>query len=180
MFNLLPENLKNKIKKDYNLRRAVVVFAFIIFLGATFLVFLFPSWIVSIYKEEQFSLQAKNSNQSTLEGDVNVVALNIKKINSELRTVDTAFGNRKVIPTINIILSKKTKSISIKELTYKSEDPTNVTVFIEGVSATRGSLLAFVKSLEETKAFKAVNLPISNFAKDKDIAFSINLILETK
>lgn len=180
MFNLLPENLKDKINKDYNLRRAVVVFAFLIFLGATFLVFLFPSWIVSIYKEEQISLQAKNNSQSTLEADVNVVALNIKKINSELRTVDTAFGNRKVVPVIDTILSKKTKSISIKELTYKSEDPSQVTVYIEGISATRNALSTFVKNLQETKVFKAVNLPISNFAKDKDITFSINLVIDPK
>lgn len=178
MFNLLPENLKSRIKSEYNLRRIIVICYFVIFIGATFLVFLFPSWIISLYKEKEISLQAEKNNQSTLEADVQVVSTNIKKINLELRTVNTSLDYKKVIPLIDTILSQRTNTIKINELTYTGEDVSNTTMFIEGISATRGALSTFVKKLEDTKLFKSVNLPISNFAKERDINFSITLTLE--
>lgn len=174
MFNLLPDHLKEKIKSEYNIRRIIVVFIFLIFIGAVSLVFMFPSWIVSFYKEKDISSQVE-STQSSLEADVATFAATIKQINAELKTIDTTLAYKKVIPVINTVLSQKTSSIQINGINFESDDSATASVFIEGVSATRGALLAFVKSLEETKSFKTVDLPISNFAKEKNISFSLNL-----
>ena len=180
MFNLLPESLKTEIKKEYHLRRAVVVFAFLVFIGGTFLIFLFPSWIISFYKEKQISQQAEQNNQASLLTEVGEVNTNIKNINLELQTINASLEYKKIIPFINSVLLKKTRSITLNEITYNSSDPQNSTILIEGVSSTRNSLLAFVKSLEDSQAFKKVDLPISNFAKDRNINFSISLTIAPK
>lgn len=178
MFNLLPENIKNKIRKEYFLRRVMVVFMFLIFIGAAFLIFLFPSWIVSVYKERGLSSQAESTNQSSLIAEMKEITSDVNKINAELKTIDESLEYKKIVPFINIILSKRARSIYINELTYTSDGPKKATIKLEGISSTRVSLLSFVKSLEETKSFKVVDLPISNFAKDRNINFSISLTIE--
>ena len=178
MFNLLPESIKNEIRKEYNFRRMVTVFIFLIFIGATMLVFVFPSWIVSVYKEKQINLQAQETNQAESVAKIKAVSAEINKINAELKTIDTALEYKKVLPILNTILSKRPSAILVNEITYDSKGPTSAVVLLEGVSATRGSLLTFVKSLEDSNSFKSVDLPISNFAKDKNIFFSLTLTIE--
>ena len=73
------------------------------------------------------------------------------------------------------LLSKKTKDIYIKELAYTSLGETKAKITLVGTGATRESLVFFVKKLEESKFFEKVDLPISNFTRDRDINFSINL-----
>ena len=52
---------------------------------------------------------------------------------------------------------------------------TSSTVAVSGISYNREALVSFVKSLEASKVFKNVDLPISNFTKDRDIKFTFRM-----
>jgi len=66
MFNLLPQNLKQKIKSEYALRRMVVILSFVIFLQVSSIVFTLPLWFISGFKEKEAVLQKKYMDNSTL------------------------------------------------------------------------------------------------------------------
>ena len=175
MFNLIPESLKEKIKTEYRLRRLILVFIFALFIQATFLIFLYPSWLISSQKENEMVLQTEKMNQSQLTSNISSTTNFIKSLNAKLSIMDSTFEYPQVVPIVNIILSKKTGSIHIDEFSYTTVSNATSTLTLGGVSNTRESLVSFVRDLKDSGKFKVVDLPISNLAKNKDISFLINL-----
>ncbi|MBU3668780.1 MAG: hypothetical protein FGM57_02315 [Candidatus Taylorbacteria bacterium] len=51
------------------------------------------------------------------------------------------------------------------------------TIDISGVASTRVALSLFSETLKKDKVFKSVFIPISSFAKDKNIAFTVKLTI---
>ena len=175
MFNSLPNYLKEKVRSEYHLRLFVVVLSFIILLQISFLIFLFPSWLISLYKENEVISQVKKSDKLSLDSEIEVINSTVESINTKLTTINSTLEYPKVIRLMDGILSKKTKDIYIKELAYTSLGETKARINLVGTGATRESLVFFVKKLEESRFFEKVDLPISNFTRDRNINFSINL-----
>ena len=140
-----------------------------------FLVFLYPSWLVSFQKENEVVLETEKMNQSQLVSNISSTTNFIKSLNLKLSIMNSALEYPKVLPIVNVILSKKTGSIHIDQFFYNTVSNATSTLTLGGVSNTRESLVSFVKNLKDSGRFKAVNLPISNLAKDKNINFLINL-----
>lgn len=173
MFNLLPNNLKEKVRSEYNLRLLVTVFISILFIQISFLIFLSPTWFVSLNKEKEIVLQSEKANKSSLDLKVDTINSQIKLINKKLEIINSTLEYPAVVPVIDDILSRKTNSINIEELMYETSDKKLAKVTIRGTSDTRDSLVNFVKKLEESDILSEVDLPISNLTKDKNIDFSL-------
>ena len=178
MFNLLPNDLKQRIRSEYNLHLIVVALASVLFLQISFFIFLLPSWFISIAKEKDVVLQVATINKFLVDSKIEPIVSTIDMINTKLDTINSVLEYPKVTPFIDSIVSRKTKDILINEIFYTSSGKTTGVLSLSGNSSTRESLVLFVKKLEETKLFENVDLPISNFAKDKDIKFSINMTIK--
>ena len=177
MFNLLPDILKNKVKVAYHSRLFITILVFFIFIQISFLIFLFPSWLASIYKEKEMIAQREEQANSPLTKDANPIASVIKNTNDRLKILNTVMRYPEVLPLFNSIIENKTPSISITTIDYFSTSQSASSISISGVSSTRESLVSFSNKLKESKLFKLVDLPVSNFTKDKNIVFSMNLII---
>lgn len=179
MFNLLPNNLKEKVRSEYYLRLFVVIFVSVFLIQIFFLIFLSPTWFVSLNKEQEIVLQSEKANTSSLDQKVETTNKQIKSINKKLEIINSRLEYPRAIPVIDDILSRKTESITIKELMYETSDKKSGKVTLKGTSDTRDSLVSFVKDLEESDILEQVDLPISNLTKDKNIEFSlvINVVL---
>ncbi|MDQ5969323.1 MAG: hypothetical protein QG579_480 [Patescibacteria group bacterium] len=179
MFNLLPNNLKEKVRSEYYLRLFVVIFVSVFLIQIFFLIFLSPTWFVSLNKEQEIVLQSEKANTSSLDQKVETTNKQIKSINKKLEIINSRLEYPRAIPVIDDILSRKTESITIKELMYETSDKKSGKVTLKGTSDTRDSLVSFVKNLEESDILEQVDLPISNLTKDKNIEFSlvINVVL---
>ena len=175
MFNLLPDNLRIKIKLDYNHRRLVTVLIFMIITQASFLVFIFPTWITSFYKEKEVSGQLQKNNNTGPYSNIDTVTPIIKSINSKLNVLNNTLEYPKLLPYINIVLAQRNSSIHINQISFTSLGANTGTLSLNGISSSRESLVSFVKSLNDTNKFKSVDSPISNFAKEKNISFSVVL-----
>lgn len=173
MFNLLPNNLKEKVRSEYHLRLFVTIFIFIIIIQISFLIFLSPTWFMSLNKEQEIISQSERANKTLLDAKVETINKQIKSINEKLGIINSKLEYPKVIPVVDEILSRKTNSINIKELMYEMSDEKSAKIILKGTSDTRDSLVNFVKSLEESELLSEVDLPISNLTKDKNIEFSL-------
>lgn len=180
MFNVLPEKLKKKIKSGYRLRLSIVIVLTIFIIQISFLVLIFPSWLSSLYKEREMLVQAENSNRATLDSNIETINSTIKAVNTRMMIINSAMKYPKVVPFIDSVLSEKSKSISINEIIYISSGENSGKIILAGTSASRDSLVLFVKKLEETKLFKKIDLPISNLTKVTNINFTIELIISTQ
>jgi hypothetical protein len=175
MFNVLPDNLKEKIKKQYRLRRLVVVLIFVLFVQISFLIFLFPSWIMSEYKERDSLDQINFQNSSVISQNTDAVLQTINDTNTAIDVINTAFKYPKVVPLFDAVISAKSKSISLRQLTYSAEGTSTASLSLEGIAATRQDLVSFVENLQKSGSFANVVSPVSNLEKDRDIDFSVSL-----
>src|SRR3989344_943069 len=114
MFNLLPKNLKEKIKTEYKLRKITVILIFIICLQLSFLIFLTPSWLISFYKEKEVTSQSEEIKKHLSDSSLSEVIVTIRGINTKLNIINSVLKYPKIVPFINTILSKKTSSIKLE------------------------------------------------------------------
>ncbi|MEI8338095.1 MAG: hypothetical protein WCF92_03040 [bacterium] len=172
MFSLLPEQYRKKLQLEYRIRLAIVSLLGFIALSIVTGVLIFPTYIrVSVENqiladqklnlEKQIALQVGKDSS----GDIK----NIKQ-NINIASLD----KRSVILAINTVT--KVQSIDIKLInflyTYNSKLSTLV---IDGFATDRQSLQLFKKNLSAEPLFSGVELPLSDYAKDSNIPFSINL-----
>jgi len=177
MFNLLPQNLKQKIKSEYALRRMVVILSFVIFLQVSSIVFTLPLWFISGFKEKEAVLQKKYMDNSTLFKNTDSISDIVFDTNAKLRVINNVLSYPKFRPLVDIIIQSKSENIYISGINYKYTDVTTANIVIIGIANKREDLVAFVKTLEGTKVFQTVNLPVGNLAQDKNINFSIEISL---
>lgn len=177
MFNVLPENLKMQIKKEYRLRLLIVIFICIIFVLSSLLIFMLPPWVISSYKEWDVSSRVSNVSKSLSASNANAISAVVSSTNLKLNIINNTLQYPEITPIINVILINKTSGITIREFLYTSPNPQEGSITINGVANSREALVRFSKTLEQTKVFKTVDLPVSNLAKGKNIEFSVNLTI---
>ena len=178
MINLLSPIEKKKILKEYHLRLTIVVMVFVILIQVSFLIFLFPSWLVSFYKEKDFSSQSDELNKSLSTLDISSTTSFIKSFNTKIGIINDSLEYPKFVPILDDVLAKKTGAIRITGMYYTVNSINSGTLTLEGIGDTRESLVSFSDSLKTIGYFKKVDLPISNLAKDKNIDFTISINIE--
>lgn len=185
MINLIPQAEKKKMRKNFYYRLVVLLLitgSFSLFIA---LVAIVPSYFTVAVKknivDEKLDVQKKEPvplpDQKTL--------LIIKDLNSKLDLVEGIQKNKFSLSekVVNAVILKKIPGIKITDISYENNssqgrDPkkSSEKVSIQGSAVSREALLLFRKALEDSPAFKQVDLPISNFVKGSDIRFYLNLI----
>ncbi len=178
MFNLLPENIRRVITIEYRMRLFIIVIVFIIALEGSLLIFLFPSWLNSYYKEKDVAGRTEDLNDSLSTLDINTTTSFIKSVNNTLKILDDNLEYPKFVPVLDNLLSKKSSSIRLSGINYNVDTRNAGKIVLTGVGASRESLVSFSDRLKGIDYLKKVDLPISNLAKDKDINFTISITLE--
>jgi len=179
MFNLLPEEQKKIIYKEYRQRLLIPISFFLGICGMVVFFVLSPSLFVVNLKHA--SLVEK---QTKLESE-NPELLNIKELESEIEKqkakIDVINSSKGTEPVeiIEKILASITSKISIDSISLEVKE-SNVRVSLQGHSSDRESLLNFSRKIEQEKIFSEVNLPVSDLAKESDIDFSMSFVKEIK
>jgi hypothetical protein len=178
MINLIPNEEKKKITRDFYLRIITTIF---VMLGLSLLIasiLIFPTYIVSSVEEGvingKLEMQKKDitplSNQDTM-----IVINNLK---DKLSLIENIQKNKFVFSqkVINEIVLQKIPGIKITEISYQNDLKIGQKINISGKAQNRDILLAFRRALEDDTAFSKVDLPISNFIKGSNIQFYLTLI----
>lgn len=164
--------------------RLVVVFllalSFPILIGVGVML---PSYFITYVKEDLVDkkLEAQKNEPVPLP-DQKTLAV-IKDVNGKLSTIERARKNDFVFSqkVIAAILVEKIPNIKITGIAYETNIQNEESIpvrkiSIEGTAPSREILLLFRQALEDSSAFKNVDLPISNFVKGSNIQFYLSLI----
>ncbi|MFA6177707.1 MAG: hypothetical protein WC694_02325 [Candidatus Paceibacterota bacterium] len=178
MINLIPTEEKKKIVIDFYYRLAVL---FVVMLDLCILVAfvsLLPSYFISSMKHSLIVAKLENQKLEPLPtAEESSLAL-VKDINNKIILVENFEKNKfpLSVKVINAILLNKRSDIKITYISYENKGISGRKINISGVSPSREVLLLFREALENSLAFKNVNLPISNFVKGSNINFNLSLI----
>ena len=178
MINLIPNEEKKKMAKDFYFRLAVVFFVMftVSFLIAS--IAILPAYFLSLVKINEATAKLETQKKEPVLKPDQATLATIKGLSSELNLVESAKKNLYIISqkVIDEIILKKMPDIKINQIVYKNDPFNGKTINIRGTAQSRERLLLFRRALEDDVVFKKVDLPISNFIKGSNIQFYLNLI----
>lgn len=175
MLELLPDVQKKSLKKEYFLRLVVVSLLFLFVAGILFLVFLSPSYFLSVEKGKIVNQEFENIKKSNMDADDEDLQLDIKSSKEMLALLAPSANEFSIKDLIAKIINKKSSGVIIEGLSADYSKNGQYQIVIRGTSKNRELLKSFAENLRGEKEFSDVDLPISNFAKISDIDFNITL-----
>lgn len=171
MLTFLPKEYKKSIQREYLFRFLSIVFFFLAGFAVTIAVLVFPYYFfIKMQKgaSESNLVAATNASQSKdsqkLRNQLNEIKLEANRILST-----------KALPVedvVNAITALRGRGIIFTSLSYGLNTDNTVKLGISGFASDREALRAFAKRLQDEKSFSGVDVPVSNFTKDKDIGFN--------
>jgi Tfp pilus assembly protein PilN len=177
MTNLLPQTQQAVIKKEYSYRRAIVM---LFALVATVLVstgFLIPSFVLSNVKLSNIADEAQRARAvSEVQNTQNTSGATLKDVKGKLVLLKPEATEHSVQSVIDLITKDKSADIRLQNIAYsRGSDGAPGKITLNGLAKNRDSITKFASKMQSNAIFKNVDLPVSNFAKDKDIAFSMQI-----
>jgi len=173
MLNLLPEEEKKRLKREYTVRYLIVIFLAIIFTGIIYFVLAFPSYVISKLKQQELTAIIAELDRVDISKGVPVTELSLIDINKKIGDLRGTGKEVSIANIISEILNTVTSSIKINSFNYDKNF-----LMLNGMAKDRDGLTSFVKKLEENTLFTKVNLPVSNLAQEKNINFSIQISIK--
>lgn len=178
MINLIPNEEKERMTKDFYLRFITMFFVMLSVSVLIASILILPAYFFSLIGKDVVDTKLKSQeNEAISLPDKNTLMV-IKDLESKLNLIENDTKDKYIFSTkvINQIILKKISNIKITEISYQNDKQTGKKIGISGRASSREILLAFRRALEDDPAFSKVDLPISNFVKGSDIRFYLTLI----
>lgn len=175
MINLIPPDARTRITTEY-WARVVTVWLFLLAVAAVLAgAFLLPSYVLVTSQVRSFAVEAEAAKASVAHSDGTARVLVIA--GDQARLLREGEQMRRFTDLMAAVSAAAGAGIDIREYSFSRAAGVVTPVQVGGVAATRQSLAVFRDALRAEPTFAAVDLPISNFAKDRDIEFSLSLTI---
>ncbi len=176
MFNLLPQKEKQKIVKGYFIRRNIILLIFIFALGIISSISLFPSFLLSRVKIKETEESIKVIQNSPTFKEAKLLNDSLLITNMKIDALTNGLNNFFVGDILTKVIEKRGEDVRITSIAFKKGLGKDLSqIFVNGIARDRESLSYFVEELKKDKLFEKVNLPVSNFAKDSNAEFSVQI-----
>ncbi len=175
MLALLPESIKKRVLKEYLFRVFSVALFALCILGFISILTLLPYISLSQVKSEAVESRLVSIQKEAEASGSKALSQSL----SSARELLWALRTESTLPTAELfskVTSVKPRSVLLNSFAFtKSETETQLVV--DGIAKDRDALLLFVQELKKIPSFKSANVPVSNFAQEKDISFSITVLI---
>jgi hypothetical protein len=177
MTNLLPQEQQKVIAKEYKNRRTVVA---LIALACTVIVsagFLVPSFALSNVKlrEATNAAELARKRAESIGGDSTSTAT-LQGVRGKLASLAVGANTVQMTELFDRVTDQKSGDIKIGAMTLvRGVGDQEGVLTVDGLAKNRESLTALMKRLQADSTFTSVEVPVSSFAKDRDIPFSMRL-----
>jgi hypothetical protein len=179
MANLITEKQKVAVKTDYILRLLSLSLLMCSLLGVFFLAYVLP-YLFSINKKssiitEQFDIMIAEKNKEKVKSGVLQIA---DQVADQSKAVEKYVRNNfEPSRYFSKIIESKNINIQISRLTFVSGTDSKRQFLIGGISKNREGLVEFIESLKAQSGFISVETPVSDFAKDDNFPFTLNVTI---
>ena len=172
--NLLPPTELKKIRRGY-VYRLISVTCFLLALSFLLVVvFIAPSYFV--IRERQASVENSFTLLKKPVGvDEKSVTAVVRGANQKVAAL-LEIPSASFTPLLQKISKYKPSGVSVRGMIYNPKNIKTASVTVQGVAASRESLVSFINHLKTDGTFSQIDVPISNFAKGQDIDFSVSFV----
>jgi len=176
--NLLPPERQRALSREYFLRLGVVGIIF-----ATILVLIAVALLSPTYVFLSKSARAKEVHLATIESALSVageasLAARLAELSGNMTALVSLTKTQSVSAIIRSALDISRPGIVLSGFVYTPVQGKNPgTLTLSGTAATRDALRGYQLALSAAQFALAANLPVSAYAKDSNIAFTITVTL---
>jgi hypothetical protein len=176
--NLLPPERLRALALNYYIRLGVVSLASVTVLTMAAAVLLIPSYVfldnsLRVKQERLANMEAARSvtNESALTD-------RITQLSNEVGTLSALAHAHSSVQIARSILSISRTGIRISGFSYApAVGKTPGTIALRGISQTRDNLRTYQSALQSAPGVASANLPVSAYAKDSNIDFTVTVTL---
>ena len=176
--NLLPPERQRVFRRDYFLRLSVVtlfLFTVLIFVAA---ILLLPTYVFltkSGYAKEVRLASIEKTFSSSEEEELSV---QLASLSRDVATLTALVNTPSISKILLEVLAVPRPGISLNNFVYTAATGKNPgTISIYGTAVTRDVLRNYQTALTSATFVSAADLPVSAYAKDADIEFTIDVTL---
>lgn len=178
--NLLPGPRRKALRREYVYRLGVVALSLVIALTVVAASLLLPTYVFLLdsVKAKQVRLE---SIQSTLSStDEVAISARLKALSDQATALSLLAAQPSPTRLVGNALTVPRTGVTLSGLSYKPlVGKTPATLSITGTAATRAALRAYQLAFQDMSFVKSANLPVSAYAQDTDIGFTITLTLQS-
>lgn len=176
--NLLPPERARALRRDYALRVSVVAIAAMTALTLAAAVLLLPTSVLL-----SSSASAKRAHLATLtaaspSASDAALAARLAVLASRAGTLSALADTPSVSSLTRTVLAVTRPGVTLSGFSYAPATGKDAAAFVvSGVAQTRDALRSYQLALQGMPSVRSVSLPVSAYAKDADITFSITVAL---
>lgn len=176
--NLLPQERQKMLSRDYLLRASVVAIVLATILVLSSAVLLVPTYVLLSGSANAKKLDLARIESMLSSADEVALSERLAILSKNAEALVTLSGVQSVSADVREVLSVPRPGIILSGISYTpSTDDSPGTTIVSGLSVTRDSLRNYQLALQNAPLALSATLPVSAYAKDNNIPFTITLIL---
>lgn len=178
MLNLISEEQKKILKKDYIVRFLILFSGLLSFVLLLSIIALVPSFVL-VQVENRILKPQKDAIEAVSNSDeVDLFEERIVDINNKIKLLDEP----ELVPSdlITEILSYQIRSVKINTVEYLVDEDNEASIVLSGVANNRESLVEFGDFIEQSGSFYDIDIPFSSFTMSTDVPFTLNVKVKEK
>ena len=176
--NLLPPERQNALSRNYFLRLSVIIVWFMTSLMLISAVLLLPTYLLLTGSAgaKEAHLATINSALSASNGEA--LSARLAVLSDNAATLSALAHTPSASVVIRSVLALSRPGITLSSFSYVPADGTSPgTLAISGIALTRDALRSYQLALSGASFVHTADLPVSAYAKDSNIAFTITVTL---
>lgn len=174
--NLLPPTRRHQLVREYYFRLGVVVSIFAVALLGVAALLLLPTYLYLTGSASEKETRLAHITAALASADEVALSTRLAVLSKDAAAIAALSKKPSASVALRAALAVPHPGIALSGLTYVPETKTR-TLLITGTAATRETLRAYQIALEGMPGAISATLPVSVYAKDADIGFTITIAL---
>lgn len=176
--DLLPPERREALSREYYLRLGVVAVSFVTALVLISMVLLVPTYLFLTTSANAKETRLAAINATLTSSNEGSLTARLTALSSNAATLSALAQAPSASAAIRSILALSRPGITLSAFTYTpAGGKKNAVIAISGTAATRDALRNYQLALSGAPAVLSADLPVSAYAKDSDISFTITMTL---
>lgn len=177
MINLIPPEARRRIVTEYWVR-VVTAWLFLLAVAATVVgALLLPAYVLVTSQVRSSATEADSARARV--GDHDTTTKVLDAAGEEARLIAASAQEPQLTHVIEMIEELIPSGVEATAYTLARQTGAVAPVLVRGTADTRTGLAAFRDALLGHPRIAKVDLPISNFAKDRDISFTVTITISS-
>lgn len=178
--NLLSLERRSALRRDYFIRLSIVAVFLVIALILAAAALLLPTFVFLTANESAVKTRLASIESTLSSSDDIALSAQLAALSNSAASLSALANTRPVSMVVRTILAVSRPGVTLSNFVYSAATNANnnqSTLAISGIAATRDALRSYQLALQGSSFVHSADLPVSAYAQDANIAFTITVTL---